>query len=188
MAVIISIDPSTTVTGWAVFSREPLEPEGGPAEGPPVQGSPTSPIESWVLVETGIIVAHNRPKRRDVSERVQAIRDELTRMVGKWQPIEVACGKPPALQLPYQRQGIEMLSVTLEDWAAELGLDYHVYQTREVREALLGRVNAPKEELAYEVMNRWGLLGIGKSSHEWYAIAVGDYHLARRGSQSALEA
>ena len=188
MAVIISIDPSTTVTGWAVFSHEPLEPEDAPRDGPPALTFPTSPIESWLLVETGIIIAHNRPKRVEVSERIQAINDELTRMVGEWGPIEVACGKPTALQLPYQQQGLEMLSVTLENWAAELGLSYHVYQIREVREALLGRANATKEELSYEVMNRWGLLGIGKSSHEWCAIAVGDYHLARRGYQSALRA
>ena len=188
MAIIISIDPSTTVTGWAVFSHEPLEPEGSRKDGPPVQAFPTSPIESWVLVETGIIIAHNPPKRVEVSERVQAIRDELTRMVEKWQPIEVACGKPTALQLPYQQQGIEMLDTTIENWAAELGLSYRVYQIREVREAILGRANAAKEELAYEVMNRWGLLGIGKSSHEWCAIAVGDYHLARRRSEPALSA
>ena len=192
MAVIISIDPTTTVTGWAVFSHEPLEPsvepEGVPADGPPSLALSTSPIESWLLVETGIIIAHNRPKRVEVSERVQAIKAELTRMVGEWRPIEVVCGKPMALQLPYQQQGLEMLNVTLENWAAELGLSYHVYQIREVREAILGRANATKEELSYEVMNRWGLLGIGKSSHEWSAIAVGDYHLARRGSESALSA
>ena len=188
MAVIISIDPSTTVTGWAVFSHEPPEYEDGEYQDGAEQASLTSPDESWLLVETGIIIAHNRPKRVEVSERIQAIKDELTRMVAKWQPIEVACGKPVALQLPYQQQGIEMLGITIENWAAELDLSYHVYHLREVREAILGRATAAKEELAYAVMNRWSLLGIGKSSHEWCAIAVGDHHLARRRSESMLSA
>lgn len=188
MNVIISIDPSTTVTGWAVFSHEHLEYKEGVVEALPAPIYPISPDQSWLLVETGIIIADTRPKRVPVSERIHAIKDELTRIVDKWQPIEVACGKPAALQLPYQQQGIEMLGITIENWAVELDLSCHIYQLREVREAILGRATAAKEELAYAVMNRWGLLGIGKSSHEWCAIAVGDYHLARRKSESALSA
>jgi Holliday junction resolvasome RuvABC endonuclease subunit len=188
MTVIISIDPSTTVTGWAVFSHEPLEYEEALGQASPAPIYPISPDQSWLLVETGIIIAHNRPKRVEVSERIQAIKDELSRMVDKWQPVEVACGKPAALQLPYQQQGIEMLGITIENWAAELDLSFHIYHLREVREAILGRATAAKEELAYAVMNRWGLLGIGKSSHEWCALAVGDYHLARRRSESVLSA
>ena len=40
--------------------------------------------------------------------------------------------------------------------------------------AALGRSKSAKEELAYAVMTRWGLLGELKTTHEWNAIAVGD--------------
>ena len=58
------------------------------------------------------------------------------------------------------------------------------YPHRDIRSALSGRPNAAKEELAYAVMTRWGLLGTGKSTYEWNAIAVGDYHLS--SSQHAV--
>ena len=190
MAVILAIDPSTTVTGWAVFSHLPPQRQDDGGEEPASAG-PLRVVHSdssWELVETGIIIAHNRPKRVEVSERIQAIKMELTRMVDKWRPLEVACGKPAALQLPYQQQGIEMLGLTLERWAEELGLPLYSYLIREIREAMVGRPNCAKEELAYTVMNRWGLLGTGKSSHEWCAIAVGDYHLERQHRSGALSA
>ena len=49
--------------------------------------------------------------------------------------------------------------------------------------ALSGRANASKDEMAYMIMTRWGLLGEGKSTHEWNAIAVGDYHLVLHDSK-----
>jgi Holliday junction resolvasome RuvABC endonuclease subunit len=138
-------------------------------------------------VETGVIVARDRARRLQVSQRIQAIRGELSRIAQEWGPHEVACGKPPALQLPFQRQGIEMLGTTLERWAEEFNLPLYCYLIREIRVATLGRASATREELAYAVMTRWGLLGMGKSSHEWCAIAVGDYHLVRRKSPAVLD-
>ena len=67
----------------------------------------------------------------------------------------------------------------LDRWSKGHGLPLYPYLIREIRTQLLGRSKSAKEELAYAVMTRWGLLGELKTTHEWNAIAVGDYHLGR---------
>ena len=188
MVVLLAIDPSTRELGWAVFSTEPLRQtsEGTtPKEmsifssnGQQKNGMQLHP--EWRLDETGIIIAHDRPRRVEVSERIKAIENELARMAEAYQLEEVACGKPSQLQLPYQREGVEMLDRTLCEWARARNLPLYSYPLREIRAAIVGRGNGAKEELAYAVMTRWGLLGEGKNTHEWNAIAVGDYHLGQR--------
>ena len=39
------------------------------------------------------------------------------------------------------------------------------------------------DELAYAVMAGLGLIGVEKNAHEWEAITVGRYHLARQRSK-----
>ncbi len=205
MVVLLAIDPSTHTAGWAVFLNEG---PGGPAEG----GSPTSsstapsrdvptsgqdspahrtascPAHSqWQLVETGVIVAYDRSHRPDIKHRIKAIEGELDKTAFRWQPNEVAYGKPPQLQLPHQQEGMELLKQSLEQWARHHNLPIHCYSVREIRCALVGRANGAKQELVYAVMTRWGLLGEGKTTPEWNAIAVGDYHLGREEVTKRLE-
>ena len=92
------------------------------------------------------------------------------------------------MQLPHQRSGMEMFSRALERWARGHDLSLYSYPVREIRAALLGRTSAAKEELAYVVMTRWGLLGKGMSTHELNAIAAGDYHLGRKKTVAEVEA
>ena len=66
-------------------------------------------------------------------------------------------------------------------------MPFYPYSLREIRAAIIGRANSAREELAYAVMTRWGLLGEVKTTHEWNAIAVGDYHLARQELARRLE-
>lgn len=184
MVVLLAIEPSTRKMGWAIFSREPSQqvsdrPKYMEISNQQQENLPL-PHHEWKLAKTGVIVAHDRPRRVEVWERIKAIEIELDRMAKTWHPEEVACGKPSHIQLPYQREGAEMLNSTLYEWARVHKLPLFSYPVREIRTAILGRGNGGKEELTYVVMTRWGLLGEGKSTHEWNAIAVGDYHLVQR--------
>ena len=196
MVVLLAIDPSTRETGWAIFTKEKslaVHDVAGWGEmsssfqSSRDQGEKVSAHPRWKLVQTGMIVPHSRPQRVLVEDRIKAIGVELDRMVETWGPQDVACGKPSFMQLPHQQEGAEMLHRALERWAREHGLPLYPYPIREIRVAILGRANPGREELAYTVMTRWGLLGEGKSTHEWNAIAVGDYHLDRQKMRQGIE-
>ena len=196
MTVLLAIDPSTRTAGWAVFLTDNPEislctPSGtaegasnhaqnnhvSHAENPP---GGTCPHRDWKLVETGVIIAYDRSHRSDIERRIAAIEEALDNTVDRWQPLVACYGKPPQLQLPQQQEGMEILRESLERWAGEHGLPIYCYPIREIRSALVGRPNGAKEELVYSVMTRWGLLGEGKTTQEWNAIAVGDCHLGRQ--------
>ena len=188
MVVLLAIDPSTKETGWAIFSKGPCHQSQDSAEWEkmPDPSSSINPEENamvhphWRIMETGVIIAYHRLYRVGVAERIVAIEVELDRMIEKWQPQEVACGKPSLMQFPQQQEGVEMLTHALERWSQGYNISLHCYPLRDIRAAILGRANAAKGELAYAVMTRWGLLGEGKTAHEWNAVAVGDYHLGQR--------
>ena len=55
----------------------------------------------------------------------------------------------------------------------------YTYTAQEVRESMAGHPNASRDQLAYAVMACLGLIGQGKTTHEWEALAVGHYHLTR---------
>ncbi len=185
MAILLAIDAGTRKTGWAVFSREASSnTDDSDTAGSDHSEPPPSPYPHWDLVETGVIIAHPRLRETELSERVRGILDALDNIVDRWDPQQVACGKPSPMQLVRQQEGMEKLGVALERWAREHKLRMCCYPHRDIRSALSGRPNAAKEELAYAVMTRWGLLGTGKNTYEWNAIAVGDYHLS--SSQHAV--
>ena len=78
---------------------------------------------------------------------------------------------------------IELLENALVEWSQINGLPLHAYTAQEVRWAITGHPNASRDQLAYAVMVRLGLIGQAKTTHEWEAIAVGHYHLTRTSSQ-----
>ena len=186
MYVLLAINPGTREMGWAVFCGETTpdqvvrldEASTGMAQRGPGQGPGNGAAHPlWRIMETGVIVAHQRPRMLDVSQRIKAMETELDRMAKLWHPAEVACGKPYGLQLPDPQQRVEMLTDTLEAWAGTHLLSLHSYSFKKIRDAISGRGGGTREELTYAVMTRWGLLGEEKTTSEWSAIAVGDYHL-----------
>ena len=72
---------------------------------------------------------------------------------------------------------LELLDAALSEWARRHGLPMFGYSAQEIRTAFTGHPNAPKDQLAHDVMIRLGLIGQAKTVHEWEAIAVGHYHL-----------
>ncbi len=185
MEALLALNSTTRQVGWAIFCRGGL-PGDGPDPGLLSENhrlsdeDPAHPYPLWKLADTGLIVAQSRQRPAVVSERIRTIATEVDRMAHRWSPGEVVCGKPSLIQLPPQQMWMEMLIEALETWAQGRRLSLVCYTLREIRTAVTGRANVAKEELAYSMMTRWGLLGHGKTTHEWNAIAVGDYHLGRR--------
>ena len=188
MYVLLAIDPSIKQMGWAIFVKDAHDDRQSEKS---LEKITTSSLETghedrphahpdWELAETGVIIAHDRPWRVDLTERIKAIQEALDNIAEAWLPREAARGTPAPIKLPNQQEGIEILGRSLERWSESRNLPLYSYTVREIRTALLGRSKPAKEELAYAAMTRWGLLGTGKNTHEWNAIAVGDYHLERR--------
>ena len=149
MATLVALETGMRETGWAVF----------------IDGN---------LWETGAITC---PKGQDmdVSRRVKAIVQGLDELVQVWQPQEVAYKEPFRNQWPVP--GLDDLRTALADWARRHNLSVYLYTPREVRAGIVGKANAPKEDLAYAIMKRCGLVGVAKSTVEWEAVAAGDYHM-----------
>ena len=123
-----------------------------------------------------------RPIRPDV--RVDHLIQSLDELVGQWAPDAVACCQPTGIG--WEVPALRLLDAALVQWAGRRGLPFYAYTSQEVRTAVVGHPNASRDELGYAVMERFGMIGQSKTSHEWEAIAVGDYHLASqlRGSVS----
>ena len=120
-------------------------------------------------------------KQADAAQRLENLLKTLDELAGEWRPQEVAYTNPVRNQWPVP--ALEALDQALKTWANRHGLSLFQYAPREIRASIVGRANAPKEDLAYTVMTRWGLIGMAKSTVEWDAIAAGDYHLQCRGQR-----
>lgn len=149
---IIGIDPGTITTGYGVikYYRNELS-----------------------LIASGTI---KTPTTKEMAPRLEAIYDELTRLIRKYDPdafaLETAFyGKnvQSALKIGYAR-GVSMLA------AKHNNLDTAEYSPREVKKSVVGNGGASKEQVQYMIKK---LLGIKKSKikfDETDALAVAVCH------------
>ncbi len=151
-AVLLAIDAGLRETGWAIFRC----------------GEP---------VTTGVIVVPGR-RRVDAKVRVAHLVQCLDDLVNEWSPVAVVCSQPSGIHWPVP--ALELLDAALTEWSEQRRLTAYTYTAQEVRLAIAGHPNVSRDRLAYAVMVRLGLIGQGKTTHEWEAVAVGDYHLRRR--------
>ncbi len=108
-----------------------------------------------------------------VSHLLQSL-DELTE---KWNPKLVALCQPSGINWPVP--ALDLLLTSLAEWSAGRDLPQFSYTVQEVRTAIAEPPNASRDQLGYATMLLLGLIGQGRSAHEWEAIAVGHYHLTR---------
>jgi len=108
-----------------------------------------------------------------VSHLLQSL-DELTE---KWNPKLVALCQPSGISWPVP--ALDLLLTSLAEWSAGRDLPQFSYTAQEVRTTIAGHPNASRDQLGYATMLLLGLIGQGRSTHEWEAIAVGHYHLTR---------
>ena len=147
--VLIALDAGVRETGWAVFS-----PKAEPV--------------------TGVI---GLPGRRGMKapERLSHLIEALDKLVTRWNPEEVAHSQPSGIH--WSVPALELLDAALLEWATRHRFPMYGYSAQEVRTAVTGHPNAPKDQLAHDVMVGLGLIGQAKTTHEWEAMAVGHYHL-----------
>ncbi|MDA0262956.1 MAG: crossover junction endodeoxyribonuclease RuvC [Chloroflexi bacterium] len=148
---LLALDAGVRETGWAVFQ------DGEVAE------SGTAGLKTRHKVEPQVRVSH----------LVEAL-DELA---ARWSPQAVALCQPSGINWPVP--AIDLLVSSLAQWSGERGLPQFSYTAQEVRTAIAGHPNASRDQLGYATMLLLGLIGQGRSTHEWEAIAVGHYHLTR---------
>ncbi len=160
---LLALDAGVRETGWAVF-------------GPP---------SSQAIQASGVIKAP-APRKSDVQTRVAHLIQCLDRLVDEWTPHAVAHSRPSGIHWPVP--SLELLEDALAEWSRRHNLPLHAYTAQEVRSAIAGQPNASQDQLAFAVMERLGLIGLSKTSHEWEALAVGEYHLGFLGNRIHMEA
>lgn len=148
---LLALDAGVRETGWAIF-----RPEGA--------------------IETGAIGTATR-RRVDAESRVAQLVESLDLLVAQWQPVSVVHSLPSGIHWPVP--ALDLLQASLVQWSQKHGLAVHAYTAQEVRAAIVGHTNASRQQLAYAVMVRLGLIGQSKTTHEWEALAVGCYHRDR---------
>ena len=149
--VLLALDAGVRETGWAIFHS------GQPGD-------------------TGVIIMPGR-RRVDAQVRIEHLVQCLDRLVEEWRPEAVAYSQPSGIHWPVP--ALELLDAVLADWSRRHRLGLYSYTAQEVRVAVAGHPNVSRDRLAYAVMLRLGLIGQGKTTHEWEAIAVGHHHLSR---------
>ena len=154
--VLLALDAGVRETGWAVLNSDGVADSG------------------MIGLKT------RRPMEPEV--RISHMLAALGQISARWDPNAVVHSQPTGINWPVP--ALELLDSRLLTWASELGLALTSYTAQEVRVAVTGHPNSSKEELGYATMLLLGLIGQGRSSHEWEAIAVGHHHLCRLANQA----
>ena len=154
---LLTLYPNLRQTGWAVFDarihRETPMPR---------------------LASSGTVGPGLRTKmapRERISHQLQS----LTTIKESWGPSRIVCSWAGGMN--WGADGVRQLERDLHRWAGVMGLPIASIPAPEVRTAIAGKPNAPKEALAYSVMSRLNLVGQYRSAAEWEAIAAGYYYL-----------
>ena len=151
---LLALDAGVRETGWAVFRPPGIQP----------------------VPATGIIKAPS-PRRSDVPTRIAHLIQCLDLLVDEWAPRLVVHSQPSGIHWPVP--SLELLEEALGSWSHRHNLPLHAYTAQQVRSAIAGQPNASQDQLAFAVMERLGLIGLSKTSHEWEALAAGEYHLSQ---------
>ena len=151
MTVLLALDAGVRETGWAVF-------------------------QDGKVIESGITGLSTR-RKVEPEVRVSHLIESLDELAGKWTPQAVALCQPSGINWPVP--ALDLLVSSLSEWSAGRGLPQFSYTAQEVRAAIAGHPNASRDQLGYATMLLLGLIGQGRSTHEWEAIAVGHYHQTR---------
>ena len=149
--VLLALDAGVRETGWAVF-------------------------KDGEVIESGVTGLSTR-RKLEPEVRVSHLVESLDELAGQWNPQVMALCQPSGINWPVP--ALDLLISSLARWSSERGLPQFSYTAQEVRAAIAGHPNASRDQLGYAIMLLLGLIGQGRTTHEWEAIAVGHYHLTR---------
>jgi crossover junction endodeoxyribonuclease RuvC len=159
--IVLGIDPGSRHCGYGVVARR-----GGRLE----------------LLESGVLAPGDRP----MAERLAAILEGLSEVIGRTGPAEVSveqvfAGVSPRSALVLgQARGVALAA------AARAGLPVHEYAPSEVKLAFTGSGRASKDQMLRSARMLLGAT-CGRSD-EADAIAIAVCHLARRTARLAMAA
>ena len=145
------MDAGVRETGWAVF-------------------------KDGEVIESGVTGLSTR-RKLEPEVRVAHLLESLSELADRLTPQAVALCQPSGINWPVP--ALDLLVYSLAGWSAGRGLPQYSYTAQEVRAAIAGHPNASRDQLGYATMLLLGLIGQGRSTHEWEAIAVGHYHQTR---------
>jgi Holliday junction resolvasome RuvABC endonuclease subunit len=146
--VLLALDAGVRETGWAVF-------------------------KDGEVIESGVTGLSTR-RKLEPEVRVAHLMESLGELADRLTPEAVALCQPSGINWPVP--ALDLLVSSLAGWSAGRGLPQYSYTAQEVRSAIAGHPNASRDQLGYATMLLLGLIGQGRSTHEWEAIAVGHYH------------
>ena len=177
---LLALDAGVRETGWAIFRTHrpgaaPLNDTGDNA-GNYTGNNTGNAAGNHTGSDTGVIRLP-RSRSLDAADRVAHLVKCLDGLVARWQPAAVAYGQPSGIRWPVP--SLELLDTALVNWSAGHRLPLYTYSAQEVRAAIARHSHVPRDQLAYAVMSRLGLIGQSKTTHEWEALAIGYYHLCR---------
>ena len=128
------------------------------------------------MIESGVTGLSTR-RKLDPAVRVSHLIESLDELAGRWDPQAVALCQPSGINWPVP--ALDLLIASLATWSSERALPQFSYTAQEVKTAIAGHPNASRDQLGYAIMLLLGLIGQGRSTHEWEAIALGHYHRTR---------
>jgi len=151
MTRFIAIDPSSTVTGWAVFQDQGLV--------------------AWGKIET---------KAVEYSYQFQFIINELGRLVRTYGFQEIAMEDvKTAWHGKYRRRNIAALQIvftSIRKWAERWKVPLAAYNPATWKNGVVGDVHASKEATKTNIRYRFPRVPDDLTDHEYDAIAIGVYH------------
>ena len=152
--VILALDAGVRESGWAIFRDGKVEDSG--------------------------VVGMRTRQRLDPEVRISHLLAALEELAANWQPHTIVLSRPSGINWPVP--ALDLLVDRLSRWSSERAVGLSAYSAQEVRSAIAGHPNASKDQLGYAIMLQLGLIGQGRTTHEWEAIAVGHYHLSLLGN------
>lgn len=117
-------------------------------------------------------------RKMEPADRIAHQMNALSAVALRWRA--VCAVRSRADNISWRVPGQGQLDDALRIWADGLAIPLFDHTIREVRAAVAGRSNAPRDALCYAIMRRLGLIGQSRATAEWEAIAVGYYHSALR--------
>jgi len=155
MIRFIAIDPSSLVTGWAVFEDQGLI--------------------AWGKIDASKV---------EFSFRFQYIVNELIHLCQVYHFTELAVEDVKTAWHSTNRQrniaGLQIVFTSIRKWAEKHRIPLAAYNPATWKNAVVGHVHASKETTKENACLRFPALPRDLSEHEYDAIAIGVYHSGLR--------
>lgn len=154
----ISIDPASTLTGWAVFANDGM-------------------LVAWGLIDSRNVQYSFRP---------QYIINELISLIHRFDFQEIALESAPRFK-GTRPAALEMVVNSIKAWARGLGLRVAAYNVAAWKKSVIGDYLADKEAVQRNIYLRFPRLPQDLTEHEADAMAIGVHHAGVRHWESMSE-